>query len=97
MCDSFGKFGSCFAYNIALQIFFQTFDLYYIFYYLTLLSTDMTRGRGGGGGGGYNRRRGGGGGGRGRGGGSGFGQIIIGEELKIALSLSLKKFKVSSQ
>ena len=57
----------------------------------------MTRGRGGGGGGGYNRRRGGGGGGRGRGGGSGFGQIIIGEELKIALSLSLKKFKVSSQ
>lgn len=56
----------------------------------------MTRGRGGGGGGGYNRRRGGGGGGRGRGGGSGFGQIIIGEELKIALSLSLKKFKVSS-
>ena len=65
----------------------------------------MTRGRrgggggaggsGGGGGGGGGGGRGGGGGGRKRGGDrarGGFGQISIGEELKIAVNLSLKKF-----
>ena len=48
----------------------------------------MTRGRGG------PRRRGGGGPGRGRG---NFGQIIIGEELKIAVNLALKNFKENSE
>ena len=48
----------------------------------------MTRGRGG------PRRRGGGGAGRGRG---NFGQIIIGEELKIAVNLALKNFKENSE
>ena len=64
----------------------------------------MTRGSrggpGGGGGGGNNRRRGGGGsGGRERGLGRGagnFGQIIIGEELKIAVNLALKNFRENS-
>ena len=62
----------------------------------------MTRGRGGHGGqgGGYghhgHRRRGGGA--RGRGGGPGdFGKIVIGEELKIAVNLALKKFKENSE
>ena len=59
----------------------------------------MTRGREGGGGGGTNRRRGGGGaGGRGGGRGNGnFGQIIIGEELKIAVNLALKNFRENSE
>merc|ERR1719322_217624 len=48
----------------------------------------MTRGRGG------PRRRGGCGAGRGRG---NFGQIIIGEELKIAVNLALKNFKENSE
>ena len=52
----------------------------------------MTRGRGGGG----PRRRGGGGAGAGRGRGN-FGQIIIGEELKIAVNLALKNFKENSE